>query len=68
MAQCALGAMGTQVTDQYTLQQERYVACLKALVECLHKGVSSRAIAQLSFECGVSIRDLDNLFNNEEAK
>jgi predicted ATP-dependent serine protease len=49
------------------LEQERYVADLTALAECVARGVSDKSVLQLAGECGIGKRDIDVILNIREA-
>jgi|GEM_PF-6489130 len=44
--------------QQQELEAERYQEDLKALAECVARGVSDESILQLAHECGIDRRDL----------
>lgn len=55
------------MTDQLQAEQERQERNIRALIECLKKGVSAESVWQLSFEAGIHINDIEFFLNKQEA-
>ena len=55
------------MTEQTEAESERYQANIRALSECINRGVSDSSINQLAFEVGIDKRDIQNIYKMEAA-
>ena len=56
------------MTYQTEAENERYSYCLKALAECISKGVSLESLQTIRFEMGIDKKDRDVLEHNLRIK
>ena len=57
------GAMSAD-WQQQALSQERYDAAIRALTECISKGVSAESLWQLAYECGISMKEVHSIIDD----
>ena len=51
--------------EQAELEAERRWNVEQALRECFDKGISSRSMSVLSYECGIPTKELEQIFMSE---
>lgn len=52
---------------QQQMEAERYSADLKAIAECIARGVSDESVIQLAVECGIDLRDIQPILKGAAA-